>query len=291
MYNNNAPWDGASLIESGSQQYQWEDCDSAGLNCTAIPGATGDTYTVQDSDVGHIIIFSETATDYNGVSISATSIGSYSELILPVAPVNTVLPTITSGLYESHIPEVGAMVTGNTGTWTGVPDPTYTYQWQDCPLDGHGQCTAIPGATSASYTPTNSDLGYYLEFVVTATNSGGSQESAILAGDISVGSPANTTLPTLSDNGIPVDDQTIPEVGDVLSANVGTWFSLSPITYTYQWYGCNDLRDCGAITGATDATYTIPSWDDGYQIWVQVTATNTGGSWEAYSDDTLQVGS
>src|SRR6201989_1384873 len=45
---------------------QWQDCDSAGASCTAISGATGTTYTLQPSDVGHTIVVLETATNADG---------------------------------------------------------------------------------------------------------------------------------------------------------------------------------------------------------------------------------
>lgn len=42
--------------------YQWEDC--AGSTCTAIPGATLQSYTIQDSDVGDTIVFVVTAYNF-----------------------------------------------------------------------------------------------------------------------------------------------------------------------------------------------------------------------------------
>src|SRR5204863_30615 len=35
--------------------YRWEDCDAAGNGCTAIPGATGQTYVLAARDAGHTI--------------------------------------------------------------------------------------------------------------------------------------------------------------------------------------------------------------------------------------------
>jgi hypothetical protein len=56
-----------------SFSYQWEDCDSAGNACTAIAGATGQTYTLSGSDAGHAIRVRETATNAAGTSAPATS--------------------------------------------------------------------------------------------------------------------------------------------------------------------------------------------------------------------------
>jgi hypothetical protein len=38
-----------------SYSYHWEDCDTSGANCRPIAGATGASYTLQGSDVGHTV--------------------------------------------------------------------------------------------------------------------------------------------------------------------------------------------------------------------------------------------
>lgn len=64
--------------------------------------------------------------------------------------------------------QVGLAITCPTGTWAGYPAPTFTYQWK---LAGQ----AISGATSASYTPVQSDAAQALSCTVTATNSSGAR--------------------------------------------------------------------------------------------------------------------
>jgi hypothetical protein len=44
--------------------YQWEDCDATGANCVPISGATTQTYTLQNSDVGGTIVFVVTAYNF-----------------------------------------------------------------------------------------------------------------------------------------------------------------------------------------------------------------------------------
>jgi hypothetical protein len=53
--------------------YQWQDCDAAGSNCTPITGATGLTYLLQASDVGHTIRFQVTAYNFAQAGASADS--------------------------------------------------------------------------------------------------------------------------------------------------------------------------------------------------------------------------
>ena len=63
----------------------------------------------------------------------------------------------------------GDQLTASNGTWTGVPAPTFTYQWSDCDLNG-ANCTTISGATSAMYTVAPADEGSTIEVTVTGTN-------------------------------------------------------------------------------------------------------------------------
>lgn len=56
-----------------SYTYQWEDCDDAGQSCTPISGATGQTYTLAATDVGHTIVVVETASNAGGSGTPAAS--------------------------------------------------------------------------------------------------------------------------------------------------------------------------------------------------------------------------
>ena len=56
-----------------SYRYQWEACDRSGTSCSEIAGATGQTYHLTKSDVGHTIRVQETASDAAGTSNPASS--------------------------------------------------------------------------------------------------------------------------------------------------------------------------------------------------------------------------
>jgi len=56
-----------------SYTYQWQDCDSSGNSCSAISGATSQTYTLTAADVGHTIRVQETASNGGGSSSPASS--------------------------------------------------------------------------------------------------------------------------------------------------------------------------------------------------------------------------
>jgi uncharacterized membrane protein YgcG len=55
-----------------SYSYQWERCERE-QHCSAIPGATGQTYRVQAADVGYTIVVQETAYNSGGPSSPASS--------------------------------------------------------------------------------------------------------------------------------------------------------------------------------------------------------------------------
>jgi hypothetical protein len=71
--------------------YQWQDCDTSGGSCAAIPGATGQSYTLQTSDVEHTIRVQETASNAAGASTPATSLAT--AVVQPPAPPTTTTTT------------------------------------------------------------------------------------------------------------------------------------------------------------------------------------------------------
>ena len=78
--------------------------------------------------------------------------GTYSS-----APVNTVAPAVSGTATR------GQTLSSTTGTWTGAPTPTFTYQWQRAGSN-------ISGETSSTYTLVTADVGNAIRCVVTATN-------------------------------------------------------------------------------------------------------------------------
>ena len=179
-------------------------------------------------------------------------------------PVNTAIPVITGDAY------VGYTLTSSTGTWTGDPTPTYTYQWQQGTSD-------ISGATSSTYVIQAGDEGSTLRCVVTATNSAGSASanSANTAVVTTVSAPVNTAVPVVTG---------MAEVGFTLTSSTGTWTGVPTPTYTYQWQ-----RGTTNISGATSSTYVAQVSDVGSTLRCRVTATNIAGSATANSANTNSV--
>ena len=174
------------------------------------------------------------------------------------APINTVAPVIsgTNGL--------NSILTVTSGTWTGTPTITYTYQWKRNGID-------ILGATSNTYTILVTDSAANLTCQVTATNSVGSSSATsntITAQTFSA--PVNTVAPAITGTA---------QEGQTLTCSTGTWTGNPTPTYAYQWK-CNDVN----IGSATNSTYTLVTADVGQSIKCTVTATNAVGSASADSN-------
>lgn len=81
-----------------------------------------------------------------------------------IPPSNTVAPVISGTAV------VGQILSSNTGTWTGSPIPTYTYQWK---RNGSN----IVSATSSTYTLVQADATFAITCAVTGTNVAGAAEA------------------------------------------------------------------------------------------------------------------
>ena len=158
---------------------QWQDCDSAGNNCTAIAGATGQTYTLASADVGHTIVMQETASNAGGISTPANS--GPTGAVSPAKPQDLSAPLISGSAQQ------GQTLTLTQGSWsnnpTGIAD-----QWQDCDSSGDS-CTAIAGATGQTYTLTSSDVGHTIRAQEIASNAGGSSPATSSAATVVVQVP------------------------------------------------------------------------------------------------------
>jgi hypothetical protein len=145
--------------------YAWRRCDAAGASCTAIAGATAQSYTLTSADAGLTIQVAVTARNGRG-SATATSAPSSQVAPAPGSPTNTAPPTI------SGAPGNGQTLSATSGTWTG--DPTsFAYVWRRCDAAG-ASCTDVAGATNSGYVLVSADAGFTIRVAVTATNAVGS---------------------------------------------------------------------------------------------------------------------
>ena len=149
-----------------------------------------------------------------------------------VAPVNTAPPTVAGTA------KVGETLTAGDGTWSNTPT-SYAYQWLRCNGGGNA-CATIAGATKKTHMLVAADAEQTIRVRVAATNADGSasaesSQTAKVAAATSNAAPNNTAPPTISGT---------PKVGQVLTANDGSW-SGNPSGYAYAWQRCEaDVAAC-----------------------------------------------
>jgi hypothetical protein len=156
-------WSGTGPVPA----YSWERCSPG---CTAIPGATGKTYTLGAADVGSTVRVTVTASNPSGsVSASSAKTATVAGAVLP--PTNNAPPTISGTVAQ------GATLTVDEGSWSGATPITFTYRWSRCNTSG-SSCSPIAGATAKTYTPVSADVGSTLRARVDASNAAGSSDYA-----------------------------------------------------------------------------------------------------------------
>lgn len=174
-----------------SYSYEWEQCTADGTGCTMLPTETSPSYTLTIDDIGHTIRVEVIAANSGGASSPASSAAT---AIIASAATGASAPSDRSRPTLSGKEEVGHVLSGTPGSWTGMPPITYSYQWERC----SGACVAIPRATSPRYKLTRSDTHQHLVLRVSAANRAGSA-SALSAPTkrIAIAGPTRTQINTL----------------------------------------------------------------------------------------------
>lgn len=203
-------WTGSAPLSLAS--IQWQRCDSSGSGCVAV--ATTPKYTVQTADSGYSLRFVTTVKNPLGTVALASPISApVGGTVIVSPPANTALPTV------SGTPEEAQVLTASAGSWSGSPTG-YAYQWQSCASTG-AACSAISGATSASYTAQTADVGSTLRVVITASNSAGSASAASAATAVVAAAPVAPTPPPAATT------QTVTFSGSLNPQNASRTFSVA----------------------------------------------------------------
>jgi RHS repeat-associated protein len=132
--SSNGTWSNSPL----AYRYQWQDCNTAGKECTAIPGAVNQAYYPVPSDEGHTLAAQVLALNANG---SVTASSSPTSKVAAGTP-NTPLPeppsvgSLSVSTIEYHVPLSG----------TGVP------QMSSAEVAKWGQ-TDVPAEATAVFPP------------------------------------------------------------------------------------------------------------------------------------------
>ena len=141
----------------GTLSYQWS------RDGSPIDGATADTYTLTQEDVGAAITVEVSYTDGGATAESVTSAAT--------SPVTNVSHSSTGGVTITGVATEDEVLTADTSTLADADGlGALSYQWS---RDG----SPIDGATAGTYTLTQADVGATITVEVSYTDGEGTFES------------------------------------------------------------------------------------------------------------------
>ena len=121
----------------------------------------------------------------------ATNCDSYGVTLAADAPFASARPALSGQAAE------GGTLAATNGTWSGAP--ALARSWRRCDAAG-GACVPIPGATGATYSPTEADVGRRLRVRVTATRGRTVSSDSGPSGVVSADPPPRGTVRLSSRN-------------------------------------------------------------------------------------------
>ena len=156
--------------DADGYSYQWQRSDGSG-GFDDIAGATGETYTLGDDDVGQAVQVQVSYTDGNNTSESVTSDAT--------AVVTNINDQPTGSVAVNGSASEGAVLTADTAALVdndGLPADTagYSYQWQRSTDSG---VENIPNASQSTYTLGDADVGRTVQVQVRYTDGNGTAET------------------------------------------------------------------------------------------------------------------
>ncbi len=234
----------------GTISYQWQAAGSA------ISGATSNTYTLTEAEVGKTVTVVASYTDGFGVVESKASGATSAVVNVNDAPTGSV--TIAGTATQGQQLTVSNTLADADGLGT------ISYQWKAGGSD-------ISGATSITYTLTEAEVGKTVTVVASYTDGHGTVEH--------VTSEATSAVANVND--APTGSVTIAGTatqGQQLTAS-NTLADLDGLgTISYQWQaGGSD------ISGATSSTYTLREAEVGKTVTVVASYTDGHGTLEHFT--------
>ncbi|HEY8085745.1 MAG TPA: calcium-binding protein, partial [Methylophilaceae bacterium] len=243
--NTLADIDGLNTIS-----YQWQSSTDSGSTWTNISGATTATFTLTDTQVGQQVRVTASYTDGHGTAESKSSTATTAVVNVNDAPTGTV--TVAGTAVQNQT--LAASNTLADGDGLG----TITYQWQSSP--NGSTWTNISGATSSTFTLTETQVGKQVRAVASYTDGHGTAENVI----------SNVTTAVVNVNDAPTGTVTVAGTAtqnQVLTASNTLADADGLGTIAYQWQSSADSGSTWTnIGGATAATFTLTETQVGKQV-------------------------
>ncbi|MCX7262695.1 MAG: hypothetical protein NTX67_08030 [Burkholderiales bacterium] len=232
----------------GTVSYQWK---AGGTN---ISGATSNTYTLTQSEVGKAITVVASYTDGGNTAESVTSSVTSSVLNVNDAPTGSV--TISGTATQGQTLTVSNMLADADGLGT------VSYQWKAGGVN-------IGGATSSTLTLTQSLVGKTVTVVASYTDLGSTAESVTSSSTSSVANVNDSPTGSVTISGTATQGQILTATNTVADAD-----GLGSISYQWKADGIN-------ISGATSSSLTLAQAQVGKAITVLASYTDLGNTVES----------
>ena len=244
--------DTSSLADAdglGALSYEWK------ADGVTISGATGASYTLTQAEVGKAITVSVGYTDTGGTTETVDSAAS--------AVVTSVNSAPTGGVALTGTATQGSVLTADTSSLADADGlGALSYEWK---ADG----VTVSGATGASYTLTQAEVGKAITVSVGYTDTGGTTETVDSAASAVV-----TSVNSAPTGGVALTGTATQ--GSVLTADTSSLADADGLgALSYEW-----KADGVTVSGATGASYTLTQAEVGKAITVSVGYTDTGGTTE-----------
>ena len=251
--------------------YQWYRCETKGLTCNAIPGATSETYGVfADADSDDALFVSVTASNSAGMATAQS----------PMSRMVTVGPSPFN--IDSTILD-GNTITGSV-LWQA--NPSQDINFAQFYVDG----VVSRSVSSAPYVYGPDSIGRLDSTTLSngthvlgirALSSATNRTYGFRGATVTIANPPQTaSVPVISGNATQ---------GQTITVSNGSW-SNNPSSFKYSWNRCDALGSyCNPISGATASSYLVAAADVGAILRASVTATNAVGSNAAQSAPTPVV--
>lgn len=199
-----------------------------------------------------------------------------------VAPENTVAPAVTG------TPRIGQTLSCSDGTWTGTPEPSYSFQWQRDTGSGFGD---ISGATGDTYELVDDDLAADIRCVVTADNdvepNGTANSNEVgpvvsLLASVRLSGGASNTDPAASIGGAESSEEYTgsTSAGGLFDDSPHSEYSDGHVDYRCVYVHNDDSVDC------TVTAYVSQQLEAGRAIALAVADEASGVTVETIADDT-----
>ena len=253
----------ADGLTGATFSYQW-----LSSRDTEIQGATGAAYILVPGDAGKTIKVKVSFTDDEGNAETLTSAATGAVSPRPNSPA-TGAPAI---IGTARVGETLTADTSGIEDADGLTNVSFSYQWLS------SRDTEIQGATGAAYILVPGDVGKTIKVKVSFTDDEGNAEMLTSAATGAVSPRPNSPA-----TGTPAIIGTA-RVGETLTAatsGIEDADGLTGATFSYQWLSSRDTE----IQGATNATYTLVTADEGKAIKVRVSFTDDAGNEEALTSE------